>query len=47
MEIAACTARSASSSWATGSPNAAMIASPMNLSSMPPCCWMHSTMMVK
>jgi hypothetical protein len=31
------TARSASSSWASGTPNAAMTASPANFSTVPPC----------
>ena len=36
-----------SSAWPTGTPKAAMMASPMNLSSMPPSSEMQSTMMVK
>jgi hypothetical protein len=35
---AARTARSASSSWTVGTPNTAMTASPMNFSTVPPCC---------
>ena len=34
---AARTARSASSSWSTGTPNTATTASPMNFSTVPPC----------
>jgi hypothetical protein len=41
------TARSTSSSCATGTPKPAMIASPMNLSSIPPSRWMQSTISVK
>jgi hypothetical protein len=36
ISSAQCTARSVSSGWATGAPQKAMIASPMNLSSVPP-----------
>src|SRR5580658_1308498 len=36
--MAARTARSASSSWRTGTPKTAMTASPMNFSTVPPCC---------
>ncbi len=32
------TARSGSSSWATGAPKSATTASPMNFSTLPPCC---------
>ena len=47
MATAVRTARSSSSSWATGMPKAAMMASPMNLSSIPPSRWMQSTMISK
>ena len=47
MPMAARIARSGSSSCGNGVPKIAMIASPMNLSSMPPWREMHSTMMVK
>src|SRR5437870_7663587 len=40
-------ARSASSSCAMGAPHSAMIASPMNLSSVPPCSNTTSTISVK
>src|SRR5207253_882864 len=42
-----CMARSASSSWAIGAPHRAMIASPMNLSSVPPFSNTISTISVK
>src|SRR5215211_9038023 len=46
IESAARTARSASSSCAVGTPNAAMTASPANFSTIPPCetthCWTRS-----
>src|SRR3989454_7816086 len=40
-------ARSASSSWGMGAPHSAMIASPMNLSNVPPCSNTISTISVK
>ncbi len=47
IPIPARTERSASSSLAKGRPNTAMIASPMNLSNMPPSFWRQSTIRVK
>ena len=47
MLIPARTPLSSSSSWGKGIPNPAMIASPINLSTMPPCSFMASTMMSK
>ena len=42
-----CIARSASSAWAIGAPHSAMMASPMNLSSVPECSNTISTISVK
>ena len=47
MRMAARTARSGSSSCGTGVPKIHIIASPMNLSSIPPSSVMQSTMIVK
>ena len=47
MAMAARRARSVSSPCGIGMPNSAMIASPMNLSSMPPSAVMQFTMIVK
>ena len=47
MATAARSARSGSSAWAIGAPQSAMIASPMNLSSVPPCSKITSTISVK
>ena len=44
MASAAATARSGSSSCATGAPNTAMVASPMCLSTEPPCSTISSSM---
>ena len=44
MPTAARTARRASSSWTTGSPKTAMIASPMNFSMVPP--WSSSSVRI-
>ena len=44
MSFAALTARSASSSWASGMPNTATIASPMNFSIVPP--WLSMTLRI-
>ena len=47
ISIAACMAQSAASSLATGAPHRAMRASPMNLSSVPPCSNTIPTISVK
>ena len=47
MAMAQRRARSSSSSCGSGVPNTAMMASPMNLSSMPPSACRQSTMRVK
>ena len=38
ISVAVLTARSASSSWVTGTPNTAITSSPRNRSTVPPCC---------
>ncbi len=47
IAIAASSARSGSSLWAMGAPQSAMTASPMNLSRVPPCSKITSTISVK